>query len=208
LLGAASDTFEDVAATFSAARDDLICVIIKGGDLGQAIEDLLESGPAWDVFYSHIDYEEVKAILYEGGHDGEYLPAELSTYCESIDCDYEQLGPEDVYIQVAWGYTPVYDPDTGIYTTTTKHLTSGCDYLNYYFKEYAGGPSMPVRLKLLSCTDNTTCGGVAHTRTFHLSVPVYSLNHPTLATPGHGALSDWYETHHELAYISFRLYAA
>jgi hypothetical protein len=36
------------------------------------------------LFYGLINYEGVKAVLYEGGHDGEYLPTETRDDCDCV----------------------------------------------------------------------------------------------------------------------------
>jgi len=80
LLGTIT-TFLGSGDAIEAARDDIVCAIMQGGDLAAAVETALESGLDWDLWYSFVPYESALAILYEGGHDGEFLPAELRDDC-------------------------------------------------------------------------------------------------------------------------------
>lgn len=80
----ASDIFSDAADDLETARDDIVCALMWGQDVGDAIETALSSGLAWDLFFSLLDYDTPTAILYEGGGQDGYLPAGTSDacYCE------------------------------------------------------------------------------------------------------------------------------
>jgi hypothetical protein len=84
IAGYTANMFSDAAEDIEAARDSIMCAILKGGNVGAAIEDALSSSLAWDIFYSHLDYDSAIAILYEGGDGETYLEAELDDSCE---CD-------------------------------------------------------------------------------------------------------------------------
>jgi hypothetical protein len=45
------------------------------------VEDALGSGIDWDLFYQFIPYESAMSIIYEGGHDSEFLPTETRDDC-------------------------------------------------------------------------------------------------------------------------------
>jgi hypothetical protein len=79
-------TFSDTKDDLEAAREDIVCALIIGGDLAGAVEAALGSGPAWDLFYRWVPYDTAMAIIHEGGHDGEFLPAETRDDCV---CDEE-----------------------------------------------------------------------------------------------------------------------
>lgn len=66
-LTATITTFQDTAAAFEAARDDLVCALVAGQSLYDAVEAALASGADWDVFYQWINYDTATAIIYEGG---------------------------------------------------------------------------------------------------------------------------------------------
>lgn len=88
VAGYTANMFSTAADDIDAAREDIICAIINGASLADAVENALASGLAWDIFFSQLDYETAIAILYEGGNgDDIFLEAEKRT-----DCDCEQIG--------------------------------------------------------------------------------------------------------------------
>ena len=96
--GMTAALFGDAADDLEAARVDIVCTILQGGDVAAAVEDALSSGAAWDLFYTLIDYESAVAILYEGG-DGE-------TYLDPVkdaSCDCEQVGEYLVFTDFETG---------------------------------------------------------------------------------------------------------
>lgn len=95
LLGTIT-TFLNSAEAIESARDNIVCAIMLNGDLAGAVETALSSGIDWDLWYSWVPYDTAKAIMYEGGHDGEYLPAELRDDCDT--CGFEQQSDTDVYV--------------------------------------------------------------------------------------------------------------
>lgn len=95
-------TFADSPDDIEAAREDIVCALMNGGDLAAVIESALGSDTAWDLFYKWVPYDTAMAIIHEGGHDGEFLPAETRD-----DCDCE-VGPEH---EMFWTWlTDIEDP--------------------------------------------------------------------------------------------------
>lgn len=91
MLGAASLLTLEGSGIFSAAaddletaRDDIVCALISGLDVGEAIEDAIGSGLAWTTVFSLLDYSTPTAILYEGEGLDSYLPSDTSEAC---DCE-------------------------------------------------------------------------------------------------------------------------
>jgi hypothetical protein len=82
VLGGQIATFAGTFEAIEEARDDIVCAIINGTGLAEAVEDALSSGLDWDLFYQVIPYESALAIIYEGGHEEEYLPAETRDDCD------------------------------------------------------------------------------------------------------------------------------
>lgn len=80
-LGATATTFLNTPADFEAARDDIVCALMLGASLSDAVENALSSGTDWDLFYQFVDYESAKAIIYEGGYGAEFLPSEMRDDC-------------------------------------------------------------------------------------------------------------------------------
>lgn len=82
IAGYVADLWGDAADDIETDRDDILCAIMQGTSLEDAIEDVLASGTAWDLFYQFIDYDSAVAILYNGGDgDAEYLEAEKELAC-------------------------------------------------------------------------------------------------------------------------------
>jgi len=82
LIAASALTFDDKAEDIEDARDDIVCALINGTSLRDAVEDAVGSTSLeWTLFYSIPDYESAQAIIYEGGADGKFLPSELRDDC-------------------------------------------------------------------------------------------------------------------------------
>ncbi len=115
VLSATISTFEDTAANIEANRDDIVCTIMNGGSLADAIESALSSGTDWDLFYQFVDYASAVAIIHEGGFESEYLPSELDASCDCAfepDLDgWELWGTKAVVSQVSSSTPPACDWD-------------------------------------------------------------------------------------------------
>jgi hypothetical protein len=81
VLGGQIATFAGTREAIEDARDNIVCAIIQGTGIAAAVEDALDSGVDWDLFYQFIPYENAMSIIYEGGHDSEFLPAETREDC-------------------------------------------------------------------------------------------------------------------------------
>lgn len=88
VLGGQIATFAGTSEAIEDARNDIVCAILQGGDLAAAVELALESGLDWDLFYQFIPYENAIAIIYEGGVEGDYLPAETRDDCTCLPGEY------------------------------------------------------------------------------------------------------------------------
>jgi hypothetical protein len=77
-------TFADTAEDFENARNSIMCAILTGGSLPDAVESALSSGSDWDLFYQFVDYDAAIAIIYEGGYETDYLPSETRDDCECV----------------------------------------------------------------------------------------------------------------------------
>lgn len=67
------------------ARTAIVCAILSGSGLAEAVEDALGSGLDWDLFYQWVLYDDALAIIYEGGIGEQYLPADKRDDCECED---------------------------------------------------------------------------------------------------------------------------
>jgi hypothetical protein len=92
VLSATGATFADTAADLEAAREDIVCALLRGYDLADTVEAALSSGTDWDLFYQFVDYDSATAIIYEGGANEEYLSAETRQDC-GCEIEYEMYSP-------------------------------------------------------------------------------------------------------------------
>jgi hypothetical protein len=77
------DAFVGVGDKFEAARDEIVCAIMLGNSLKDAIEDALDDNVLWLLFYNFTDYSAVQALIYEGTADNVgFLPANRRDDCE------------------------------------------------------------------------------------------------------------------------------
>ena len=83
-LSATVLTFSSTASDLESARDEIVCAIVMGYSLSDAIESALGSGTDWDLFYQFVDYDTATAVIYEGGYGTEYLPTETRNDCLCI----------------------------------------------------------------------------------------------------------------------------
>lgn len=88
VLGGTLLTFEDSKDDIEAAREEIVCSIMQNTGLADAVENALGSNTAWDLFYQFVPYDNALAVMYEGGHDGEYLEAVKRLDC---DCEFDAL---------------------------------------------------------------------------------------------------------------------
>ena len=112
LAGATILTFADTADDIETARSSIVCALIEGRSLSDAVEDALSSDTAWDVFFQFIDYDKATSVIYEGGYDGQYLSAETLATCDCT-CDHLRLIPVDA------PNTIVYQHSLGAQVTMT-----------------------------------------------------------------------------------------
>lgn len=101
IAGATTLTFSDTAEDIEDAREDIVCALLTGRSLAGAVEDALSSGTDWDLFFQFIDYDSATAILYEGGHEGEFISAETLDTC-TCECHHMRMsdlgdGAEIIY---------------------------------------------------------------------------------------------------------------
>lgn len=67
--------FETIQATIEDAREEIVCALILGDSLEDAVELAIDNELAWTVFFSWIDYETTTGAIYTGeAGEGGYLP--------------------------------------------------------------------------------------------------------------------------------------
>lgn len=86
--GDMSDTFDDVAADFEAARNDIVCAFINGTSVSDAVEDALGNPTLWSLLYQFNNYDSLQALVYEGTVDETVYLAPV----KRDDCECEVSG--------------------------------------------------------------------------------------------------------------------
>lgn len=80
-----SGWFTPLAERFEDARQQIVCSIMLGESLSDAVETAIDDNVVWLLFYVLTDYDAVQALIYEGTADGiEYLPPVKKDDC--VDC--------------------------------------------------------------------------------------------------------------------------
>lgn len=130
-----STVFTTAATDIEDARDEIICALLSGRSVEAAVETALSSGAAWDLLYTHIDYDSATAILYEGG-DGEdtWLEAEKDDSCTCLCAHVVNITPEN--------NTILYQSASGCQVEMEIHEALGYDtviYCQLRFNSVIGG---------------------------------------------------------------------
>ena len=75
--------FDILADDIEDAREDIVCALINGTSLEDAVYSAIGGTLAWTLWYQFIDYDTTTAVIYNGGIDGfGYL-----TPIQRDDCD-------------------------------------------------------------------------------------------------------------------------
>lgn len=207
IAGATISTFQNTPDDIEDSRQAIVCALLQGTSLADAVEDALGSDDAWDLFYQFIDYDSATAIIYEGGLGTEYLPADKKDDC--VTCDYEQYLDGDLYFELLYGTNTVWD-DVAKHWTSDSEAQAGCNqFTMYIYTDDTKSTPLECRIEVVSCSKDTSCGGVNHHRGYDSAIdPVYSLNHPTLPNIGDGAVHVESGVHNQAFTIVYRLFHA
>lgn len=205
LLDAGVGAFLTAGDDIEDARQEIVCVFLQGTSVRDAVEDALGDSSAEWLLFQLVDYESATAIVYEGGYDGEYLPADKKEDC--LECGYDQVLEEDFTLHIPYG--SLVDYDDGVWTVESQLFACHQIWLQFYTT-----PSKVVwkelRIQYLSCTASVNiCGAtVQHQGSHYIDSPpnAYEVNHPSLPGVGDGVISSEYVTHNEAFVISFMLY--
>lgn len=107
LAASVEGVFTNTEDDIEAARQNIICALLQGTSLAEAVEDALSSGLDWDLFFQFSDYDSATAILYEGGYEQEYLPPDIRDDCECAIPDlflFEPFNPDYEGLDYANGF--------------------------------------------------------------------------------------------------------
>ena len=198
--------FSSTASDIETARDDIVCALLQGTSLSDAVEGALSSGLDWDLFFQFADYDSATAIIYDGGYGTEYLSAETKDDC--AECDEIPLDDEDLFIQNFFGSVPEYDSETGQWSGTSQ-LDSGCHIIDYRFwDDDLHSNQILAKVEYISCSLATTCASAKHHRGYlspYLTL-VYAIDHPTLPDVDDGDIEQMYCVHNASYDIVFKVY--
>lgn len=118
--GLIDNEFDDLAQDFETNREDIVCAIMLGDDLGALIESIVP-GYLWTIYYSWFDYDTTVAVIYEGGIEGVgYL-----TPAQRADC----LCEEPPFELTGYHWEPVA-LDYFFYTTNVTRVSDSFDAEN------------------------------------------------------------------------------
>lgn len=208
LIAATALAFDDAAEDIEDARTDIVCALLQGTSLGDAVEDAIgSSSPEWTYFFSLVDYDSAQAIMYEGGADGEYLPAETKDDC--VDCGYDQLLEGDITLKVPSGYGTGLSYADGVWTISSQSVGACHVVWIQFFTDITYVTPQAVLIEVLTCSGSASlCVGLNHHRGFDNpeTANQYNLAHPTLPAPSDGEIEQLYDLHSSSWTMTFRLY--
>lgn len=199
--------FLTTADDIEDAREDIVCALIQGGSVSDVVESALGSlSLDWLLFFSHVDYDNATAIIYEGGYDGEYLPPELRDDCDT--CGYEQETDETVEIEWIYGVLTDYDDETHEWTVD-GHPVSGCRQIQFkLWTDVTRTTKKPCKVVVTSCDASVQCASLYMNTGWEGGVKQWEENHPPLPDVTYVAV-DQYQHLHDFGSpytITFKLY--
>lgn len=105
ILQGGAGYFEIIADDIEAGRDDIVCSLINGTSLRDAVESVIGEYLAWDLFYQFMDYDTAQAVIYNGGIDGiGYLTPIQREDCE-CEPESQQLIPNPDILDSCAGWS-------------------------------------------------------------------------------------------------------
>lgn len=200
--------FLTTAADIEAAREDIVCALIQGDSVSDVIENALGSASLdWLLFFSAVAYDNVTAIIYEGGYESEYLPPDLRDDCGA--CGFEQQSDSDVYVHGVYGVDWAYDEDEKEWSVKGEAVT-GCVQVQFTLWETPSRiTKKPCRVVVTSCGPEI---GKCSSNSMELGYLASSLewehDHPPLSSFGLAAVDQYQHLHAALSdyTITFKLY--
>lgn len=136
VLTATTSTFDTTAEDLEDARESIVCALLLGHSIADAVETALGSGAAWDLFYQFADYSSATAAIYEGGYNEDYLPADTRDDCSCTE-----------------GYEMVVFAGQGYMVDQTHHapeFAAGCWQTSQIRVEVEGDPENWQPFKIIS----------------------------------------------------------
>ncbi len=186
--------FGGIGDKFEAARQDIVCSIVQGGSLQDAVEDAVDDNAVWILFYLFTDYAAVQAVIYEGTADGtEYLAPIKRDDCDT--CGYQQEDNTSVFVEKIWGESVDYNSETKEWTIPSWGV-GGCEQSSFTLWETPSKVvKKPCKVVVTSCTGSTQCSSLESDRGILDSVEVYDYTHPPLAHLGLSLVDNYRHLH-------------
>lgn len=186
--------FTPLSAKFEAAREDIVCAIVQGGSLQDAVEDAVDDNAVWTLFYLFTDYDAVQALIYEGTADGAEYLAPIERYdCDT--CGYQQEDNTSVHVEKIWGESVDYNSETKEWTIPSWGV-GGCEQSSFTLWETPSKVvKKPCKVVVTSCTGSTQCSSLESDRGILDSVEVYDFTHPPLAHLGLSLVDNYRHLH-------------
>lgn len=208
LIAGATDTmFDQAAEDIGDNRAEIICALLQGGSVSDAVESALSISATWTLFFEHVDYDTATAIIHEGGRGEVYLPADKKFDC--VDCAYPLLTDQDVVVNITLGSFIDYDEVTKVWTVRSQSWSS-CHHIDIMFwTDMSMTVRMPVLIEVLTCEGTGDCSGIANHRGFLYPGPTleWSLVEPNLPDTDQSEIEYYVSLHWPVQYdITFRLY--
>lgn len=199
--------FGGIGDKFEAARTEIVCAIVQGGSLQDAVEDAIDDNAVWILFYLFTDYAAVQAVIYEGTADGDlYLAPIKRDDCDA--CGYEQEDNTTVHVSKTYGEFISYDTEEKEWTYKSQGI-GGCEQASFTLWETAAKiVKRPCKVVITSCTGSAQCSSLESDRGILDSVEVYDYTHPPLAHLGLSLVDNYRHLHVAVIeyYITFKLY--
>lgn len=195
--------FGGIGDKFEAARQDIVCAIVHGDSLQDAVEAAVDDNAVWILFYLFTDYAAVQAVIYEGTADGvEYLPPVKRYDC--VTCEYEQQSEDDLYIDWHRAENVAYDEVSQEWTIEPE-ISGGCLTVEFNIWETVSKVvPYPCKVIVTSCDGVANCGAVNSDLGSDGGAPLYDYTHPPLAHVGLAAVR-YYRHVHEFPGVVYEL---
>lgn len=101
--------FDIIMDDLESGREDIVCAFINDTSIEDAVESAIGGTTAWTLLYQFLDYESIKAIVYEGGIDGMgYLTPTKRDDCTCVILpDYQLVENFTTIIPAQWDLNSV-----------------------------------------------------------------------------------------------------
>lgn len=189
-----SGWFTPLADKFETARVDIVCAIVQGGSLSDAVEDAIDDNAVWSLFYDRTDYAAVQALIYEGTVDGSgYLAPIRRDDCDT--CGYTQQTDEDLYIYWEQVESWSYDDVENEWTAEATQI-SGCYQIHLHiWEDDTLTTRFPCKVVVTSCNGSGVCSALPTDKGKLATVTKYDYTHPPLAHIGLSEVDDYRHLH-------------